>query len=554
MKNILKCLSVALLAVVSCVDNDLPYPVVVPNITSVIIDEASDIQINYDKRVVTVYLPETVDIRNVSIRSVQFDQEIAVPSIELAGLHDLTMPLKFNVHTYSDYDWTITAVRNITRYFTVEGQIGASVIDEYNRRAVATVGMDANIKDITVTSLKLGPKDLTTYSLEIDQMKDFTDGLSVEVTSFEDYVEQWTLYVEVTDASVEIEKINPWARKASVTFNGMAGQEVGCRYRESGTETWYNVPEGEIVSDGGQFDVNITGLKPDTDYEVMAICGSEESPVESFRTESATPMPNGSFEYASLVSGTSYYKFYDPSCGVEDGSYMFWGSGNGEGPEGVNGSANMGIIITYVDTDEKVDGKQSVRAQTSQMAGILAAGNLFTGQFAGLVGTSGGKVNFGRPWTTRPTALKLYCKYKTDKMDIIGGMPPGVTLTKDNYDCAEIKFAIGNWAYKKYGGTPSSPVHVNTTDAATFIDYNTDESTIANGTLQLQHDGYVLNGAAKVSQPTDEWIEYTIPLNYHDVNAIPTHIIISCASSKYGDYFSGCSSSKLWLDKFELVY
>ena len=222
---------------VSCVDNDLPYPVVVPNITSVIIDEASDIQINYDKRVVTVYLPETVDIRNVSIRSVQFDQEIAVPSIELAGLHDLTMPLKFNVHTYSDYDWTITAVRNITRYFTVEGQIGASVIDEYNRRAVATVGMDANIKDITVTSLKLGPKDLTTYSLEIDQMKDFTDGLSVEVTSFEDYVEQWTLYVEVTDASVEIEKINPWARKASVTFNGMAGQEVGCRYRESDTET-----------------------------------------------------------------------------------------------------------------------------------------------------------------------------------------------------------------------------------------------------------------------------------------------------------------------------
>ena len=88
---------------------------------------------------------------------------------------------------------------------------------------------------------------------------------------------------------------------------------------------------------------------------------------------------------------------------------MFWGSGNGEGSEGVNGSANLGIVITYVDTEEKVDGKQSVRAQTSQMAGMLAAGNLFTGQFDGLVGTSGGKVNFGRPWTTlKPIASFTY--------------------------------------------------------------------------------------------------------------------------------------------------
>lgn len=36
----------------------------------------------------------------------------------------------------------------------------------------------------------------------------------------------------------------------------------------------------------------------------------------------------------------------------------------------------MGIVITYIDTEDKVDGKQSVRAQTSQLAGMLAAGNL----------------------------------------------------------------------------------------------------------------------------------------------------------------------------------
>ena len=191
---------------------------------------------------------------------------------------------------------------------------------------------------------------------------------------------------------------------------------------------------------------------------------------------------------------------------------------------------------------------------TSQMAGILAAGNIFTGQFAGLVGTEGGKVNFGRPWTTRPKALKLHCKYTTGKMDIIGKMPVGVTLSKEDYDRAQIKVAIGTWSYRQYGGTATSPVLINTTDSKTFVDFNTDESTVANGEVIIYHNGYSLNGSDRVESETGEWVEYTIPLNYHDLDTVPTHIIISCAASQYGDYFSGCSKSKLWLDAFELIY
>jgi hypothetical protein len=286
----------------------------------------------------------------------------------------------------------------------------------------------------------------------------------------------------------------------------------------------------------------------------MVRSGDESTPAVGFTTEQATRIPNGSFEYASLVSGSNYYKFYDPSCGVAEGETMFWGSGNGEGPEGVNGSANMGIVITTIDKENKVDGRQSVCAQTSQMVGILAAGNLFTGQFAGLVGTEGGRVYFGRPWTTRPVALKLYCRYTTGKIDIIGSMPPGVSLTKNDYDRAQIKFAIGNWNYKTYGGTKDSPVHINTTDPSTFVDYSKDPSTIANGDLIIHKDGYILNGSDKVDATTSEWAEYTIPLNYHTLDEIPTHIIVSCASSQFGDYFTGCSTSKLWIDKVELVY
>lgn len=537
-----------------CIHNDLPYPVVVPNITSMNVQDAVKVDIDYEAHVVTVYVSETTDLRKVVIQSVDFDIDFTTPSIDLLGVHDLTSPLKFQLSTYQDYDWTIKAVRPVERYFTVAGQIGSSAIDEYNCRVIANVSEGTDIANLTVTSLKLGPKDITTYSPAPEQMKDFTDGLQVEVTAF-GLTEVWTIYVEETDISVEIGKVNPWTTSAYVTAMAVAGKETVFHYREKGTEEWTDVPASDVTSDGGTFTAHIRGLQPSSDYEVMVSSGDDKTPVKEFTTAPDTKIPNGSFEYASLVSGTNYYKFYDPSCGVEEGEFMFWGSGNGEGSEGVNGSANMGIIITVLDKDSKVDGKQSVCAQTSQMAGILAAGNLFTGQFAGLVGTEGGMVNFGRPWTTRPLAIKLHCRYTTSNIDIIGKkMPPGVTLTKDDSDRAQIKVAIGTWDYRTYGGSKDSPVHVNTTDASTFVDFGKDPSTIANGDLIIHKDGYVLNGASMVDASTWEWAEYTIPLNYHDLETLPTHIIVSCAASQYGDYFTGCSSSKLWIDKVELVY
>ena len=544
---------VAILAVSGCITNDIPYPVVVPNIVSIDVEGAKNIDVDVVNRIVTIHMPETADLRSVTINSVQFNNDITVPSAKIEGEHDFTKPFKVTLTTYNEYHWTVTAVRDVERYFTVAGQMGSTVIDAANCRAVAMVGQNTYLTNIQVTSMKLGPKGLTEYSMNPSDMKDFTHGITVEVTAF-DVTEVWTLYVEVSDLQVGIKEINAWTREAYVTSLGISGVENGFRYRMKGTEVWMPVMESDITSDGGTFTAHIKSLLPETTYEVMSYCGDEEAPVKEFTTDAATQLPNRSFEYASKVSGKDYYKFYDPDCGVDEGATMFWGSGNGEGSEGVNGSANMGIVITYIDKDEKVDGKQSVRAQTSQMAGILAAGNIFTGQFAGLVGTSGGKVNFGRPWVTRPIAVKLYCKYSTGKMNIIKGFPDGVSLTKEDYDRAEIKIALGIWSYRTYGGSKDSPVHVNTTDPSTFINFATDPSTIADGSLLLHHDGYILNRAEKVTKATDEWVEYTIPLNYHDMNTIPTHIIISCASSQFGDYFSGCDSSKLWLDKFELVY
>ena len=538
----------------ACISNDLPYPVVVPHITSFDVADAVKVDIDSENQVITVHFAETTDMRNVQIRSVEIDERVASLVKEIVGVHDFTAPFKFTIRTYDDYVWTVKGVRNVERYFTVAGQIGTSEIDPLNFRAIATVGTKTSLEEIEVTSLKLGPAGITEYSVPMSQMKDFTAPVSVDVTYF-GQTESWTIYIEQTDASVEIVKVNPWTTEAYITSLGVAGMDNGFMYREKGAQEWNKVAEADITADGGSFTAHIKGLEAESVYEVYAYCGTDKTAAREFMTAPATPIPNGSFEYASKVAGESYYKFYDPDCGVPDGSFMFWGSGNGEGSEGVNGSATLGIIITVLDKDSMVDGKQSVCAQTSQMAGILAAGNLFTGQFAGLVGTEGGMVNFGRPWTTRPLAIKLHCRYTTSNIDIIGKkMPPGVTLTKADHDRAQIKVALGTWDYRTYGGSKDSPVHINTTDASTFVDFSKDPCTIANGDLIIHKDGYILNGASMVDASTWEWAEYTIPLNYRDLETLPTHIIVSCAASQYGDYFTGCSSSKLWIDAVELIY
>lgn len=346
-----------------------------------------------------------------------------------------------------------------------------------------------------------------------------------------------------------------WATRATlhadVDVAEGAGKKVQFGYSSDGGATWSYI---DAVNDSeGTRKADVTGLAPSTEYTyALVLDGVHVGDTMSFTTEAAPNLPNASFEYVSKVSGQSYYKFYDPNCGVEEGSFMFWGSGNGEGSEGVSGSADMGITITAIDTADKIHGNQSVVAQTSSMVGMLAAGNLFTGQFAGLVGTSGGKVNFGRPWTSRPSAMRIWCKYSTGKFNIVNNNNLGVT--KDDYDRAQIKVAIGTWDYKKYGGTKDSPVHINTTDESTFVDYYTDPNTIANGDVVIYNDGYMINNGEKVTAATTGWIEYVIPLDYRKFNAYPTHIVVSCAASQYGDYFTGYDKTKLWIDAVELIY
>ncbi len=543
MKRILIISLLPLLAL-SCVKNDIPYPVVIPHILTLEAEGAKSVDIDNGNMTVNIVLEENYDLKNILIKGYTTDMEEDRLSVsdKIVGRHDLTSPWTVTLSTWQDYRWTISAERPVERYFTVEGQVGATVMDVENRRAIAYASKTVNLSSVKVKSLKLGPKGVSTYSMNISDIKKFVDAdgnetsVEIEVRSFGDS-EYWTLFVEHSDISVNVKNVNVWTNEVYLTAVGVDGQANGFRYRVSGASGWTDVSGSAITADGGQFTAHITGLEPATTYEFYAYTGEDMTDVAQFTTDPARQFPNNSFEHFSLVKDATYYKWYDPACDDPESREIWWACGNGEGKENP-GTGTLGLVLTYPDGDDKVDGGWSVRCESKSLAGVLACGNLFTGRFAKIIGTTGGAVNYGRPWTTRPKALRVWYKYQSGVVDIIGKKPVGDNTQIGDQDRCEIAVSVGNWDYKKMGGVPDSPVYVNTTDEIYYTSKS--QGVIAFGHL--------------VSDRSCDWTQIEIPLEYKTLTERPTHIIVTCAASYLGDYLTGSSQTRLWVDKMELVY
>ena len=188
---------------------------------------------------------------------------------------------------------------------------------------------------------------------------------------------------------------------------------------------------------------------------------------------------------------------------------------------------------TSPEESDVVSGK-AARLSSKSVVGQFAAGSLFTGDFGSAsIAPLGAKLDFGRPFTGRPTQLKGYYKYNPGSIDNINTDKVSA-VSKGDRDICSIYMLLADW---------SAPFAVNTGEDV-FVDIN-DPSIIAYG--ELSDD---LTSPESMS----EYKEFTIDLKYRDLVKKPTYVLIVCSSSKYGDYFTGSTSSVLLVDEFELIY
>ena len=329
--------------------------------------------------------------------------------------------------------------------------------------------------------------------------------------------------------SLSLKSANPWSTFAYVegTISAIeAGKTLDpaymkFEYSSDGGTNWSSV--AATATGTTDFKATLTGLAPNTEYKyrMSYANGSDNyvSPDASFKTETADKVPNLSFDnWVQNGSKNTYYA----NASMDD---MFWDSGN----EGANTLKE--INPTKPEETDVVRGK-AARLGSTTAASQFAAGSLFTGDFGkASLNPLGAELDFGRPFTERPSQLTGYFKYA----------PGSVTHSKLDYvpkntpDSCSIYIALTDW---------DAPFAVNT-GKSQFVDFKADY-IIAYGELD--------KSLVSPTTAMDSYQPFTIDILYRDLTRKPKYILIVCSSSKYGDYFTGSTSSVLLLDEFDLIY
>lgn len=328
------------------------------------------------------------------------------------------------------------------------------------------------------------------------------------------------LTLNVTPAvEVSVEKVNAWARSAyvhSVFYTESQPEGMALQYRRKGDASWTQF-SGDFDVEGTAFTARITGLEPAVTYEVMPYTALEqnETSIFEFTTEEAAQLPNFNFD-----SWTEDGHFPN----ADRNSSYFWDSGN-------EGASIMSKYPTSQETAHVVSGSAAKLA--SQFVGLgslgqFAGGNIYSGAFVNLVGMNGAEIDFGRSYTSRPTALHGWYDYAPVPIDYV--KDPYSDL-KGTMDVCQIYVALTDW---------TAPFRVNNAVGTLFSP--DDPSVIAYGTLE---DNVGTGG---------EYKEFTIELEYRDLDRKPTYVLIVATASKYADYFTGGNGSTLYIDEFEFLF
>ncbi len=503
-----------------CIKNDLPYPTIPQLITSLAAEgEIKDADIDSVNYRATLFLGEDVDIRKVRITEFSTTPDCTVSPAILGETLDLSTPKVIELRRFQTYQWIIQTEQNIERYFVVAGQIGESVIDVAAHRIVVYVPMTANLAKLTLTSIKLGPEGITTLSPAIQPGQiDLSRPLRISVTAH-GRTEDWTIFTEKSQLLVETQQVDPWSEVIWAYGAGPADVKNGFQYRQADSTEWIDVP-GEYVTQAegsGQFSCYIPHLKPLSKYVVRTISGTNIGNEVEVTTQSTEILPDGSFDQWWL-NGKIW-------CPWNENGVQFWDTGN-------TGASTLGQSNVVPSDDTPLGSGQSAKLETRfvGIAGIgkLAAGSIYTGKFAKVDGTNG-ILDFGRPWEVRPTKLKGYIKFTTAPINYASA--EFKSLMGKNDQC-HIYVAITDW-------TAPFQIRTNPKNRQLF-DPNSPE-IIAYGELIRDTD-------------TDGWEQFTINLNYRSTSRLPKYIQITCAASRYGDYFTGGTGTTLFVDQLSLEY
>ena len=471
----------------------------------------------------TVTANITCTLANVKV-TVNFDTQL----VGQLGGKTITAQVTSKTQSVTARDFSSANTENKVAFFPV-GDLNV---------AIAIMNGDTKEHDLTHEITEVKARDH--YILNIKLQETGTENITVQVDpSMQEYSYEFTVSQKPTNQGTL--SANAWAKFAYLTAenvtsaSGIDLSTLKIQYRQKDTETWATA---ETTVADNVYSAIAMNLKPATTYEYRLTDGLE-IPVFNisggeFTTEAATVLPNAGFEDWSVHKAGTATTSVNTTFPCTDDEYnngtRFWDTSNrGANSIGQKDPTNKTVELIH-------GGTYAAKLGTTKVAGKLAAASLYSGDFikADMSGTA--TINFGKPFVSRPTALKGYYKYTPVKASNTGALPDGVTLTDDLDQCAI-------YVVLMKGGEQHEVINTKTETLLSLDNIKADDKFIAYGELS--------SGAATAG---DGFVEFNIPIEYRNLDDKPTHIIIVCSASKYGDYMVGGDGSIMYLDDFELIY
>ena len=380
----------------------------------------------------------------------------------------------------------------------------------------------------TIDDVKAKHWYVLTYRLPDTGDGDFTITYDPTMTTYE-----YDFVVNPVAKNTASLTANAWAKFAYLTAADVVSDgstdisALKFQYKKKADSQW---TDAETTQSEEVYTATVKGLTDNTAYEYR-LANADETFVStgSFTTEAAKELPYGDFDDWYQNDKTIY-------LGVTGDS--FWDSSNPGTTQGWGELVNVNPTQGVTDPVHTPNGK-AAELKTQWATAKLAAASLYTGSFGGLVGDgfipSGAQINFGQPFTSRPTALKGWFQYKPEVID------------NDRQE-------VGNYKPSMKGQTDICSIYIAMATEVCQVD-NTSSDNI---TIDFENDPRIIAyGELPIDQCVDtngQWKAFNIPLTYKSLTDKPTHIIVVCSSSKYGDYFTGANGSVMYLDDFSLVY
>ena len=507
----------------SCIENDLSYPVVIQEFTSFMVEGQKSVSIHKDSCMISIVLGESVDMANVKVVSYTTSDgaEVVGGMPEYLDLRD-TLTLRLRI--YEDVEWKISATQPIDRHIRCDNQIGEAEIDPVKKIAFVYVTENQPLDQVRITEMKLEPEgsviatttgfvSVAGQSVPLTEACEFPMVLDCVImryfiVEYEGQQIEWSVKFLQKRVAVSLSDVDPWTCSAFVkgVTNGHGVPVI--EYRQESDPDWSAWTSLDLS--GTSVSAHLTGLEVNTAYVVRLTNGADTSEEMTFTTGPAETLPNLSFD--------DWYqdgKAWMPNASAS--SYI-WDSAN-------PGTAGLGIVPTTPEESDVVNGK-AARLETMTAMGMLAAGNIYVGQFGNIAGL-GAELDWGTQFAARPLALKGYYKYAPMTIDM--AKDPYKSLLGESDQC-QIQILLADWEDR---------FHINTSKKQ-FVDFENDPAIIAHGSLTS-------------STMDSDYVKFTIPLEYRN-GRTPKYIVIVGAASRYGDYFTGGKGSVLKLDEFELVY